>query len=154
MKTKDNTTTAIIYRNKRQPILYGVSILTLALSVFVAYMIFSNLERFLEEFSSLLSAIFWMAFMLVMGNVMFICMLWLSGRYILCIERTGENFVLIQTWSIIGLHRTKKYPAEILDTADFRLGKSNIPHTPVVIAPYSIVRTPKGKKLIWDVHTA
>lgn len=57
-----------LYVNKRSKTLYAVSILTAALSVFVFYMIFSNLELFLQEFETNVQAIFWTTFMVIMGN--------------------------------------------------------------------------------------
>jgi len=130
-----------------------VSLLTAGLSVFTFYMIFFDLDNFFIEYSSKLSGIFWMIYFVIFGNILLICMLWLSGRYILKIEEAEEGFVYIKTWSIIGLHKTQKYPREILDTATFHKGVSNHPGAPVVVAPYSILRTPNGKRLIWDVHT-
>ncbi len=140
----------LLYHNKRQATLYFVSLLTLALSVFTCYMIFSDWDAFAAEYRSDLSAIGWAIFMLVTGNVMLGCMVWLSGRYILRIEQTGEKHVSIQTWSIIGMYKTRVYPLEMLRTAVFYKGVSNYPNAPGVVAPYSVLKTPNGKKLILD----
>lgn len=138
------------YKNSRSLTLYFVTIVTLALSIFVVYMIFNDLDAFFEEYSSRVSGIFWFTFMLVAGNIMFACMLWLSGRYILKIELADENHILITTWSMLGFHKTEKHPAEILKTETFCKGVSNHFNAPVVVAPYSILKTTTGKKLILD----
>lgn len=140
----------VTYINRRTPTLYMVTLITVALSIFTFYMIFSDLDNFFVEYSSRQSGILWMVFFLIAGNIMLGCMLWLSGRYILRIEEAEEGFVYIKTWSIIGRHKTRKYPDNLLDTAMFRKGVSNHPGAPVVVAPYSVLKTPTGKKLILD----
>lgn len=140
----------LIYKNSRSLTLYFVSVVTFALSIFVCYMIFSDLDTFFEEYSSRVSGIFWLLFMLVAGNIMFVCMLWLSGRYILKIEQTDEIFILITIWSMLGVYRTEKHPVEILKTEKFYKGVSNHFNAPVVVAPYSVLKTTTGKKLILD----
>lgn len=62
----------MLYQNKRAVTLHLVSLLTLALSVFVLYMIFSDLDDFFIEYSSKASGIGWMIFMLLAGNVMLV----------------------------------------------------------------------------------
>ena len=113
-------------------------------------MIFSDLDDFFIEYSSKASGIGWMIFFLVAGNCMMACMLWMSGRYILRIERIDEKNILIKTWSIIGFHKTRKYPATVLNTSVFNKGVSNYLGAPVVVAPYSVLKTSTGKKLILD----
>jgi len=140
----------LIYESKRQPALYFISIITVALSIFVFYMIFSDWEEFALEYSSEFSAVAWTVYMLVAGNAMLVCMLWMNGRYILQIKKADENYIFIKTWSILGFHKTRKYPADILKTTVFHKGISKYPDTPVVVAPYSVIKTPKGKKLILD----
>lgn len=81
---------------------------------------------------------------------MLVCMLWLSGRYILQIEKADEQHIFIKTWSIIGIHKTRKYPLAILKTETYYKGVSNHLNAPVVVAPYSVLKTTTGKKLILD----
>lgn len=140
----------LLYKSKRQPILFFVSILTLALSVFVFYMIFSDWSEFALEYSSKFSAIGWTIFMLIAGNIMLVCMLWLNGRYVLRIEKADEKYIFIKTWSILGIHKTRKYPSEILKNPVYYPGVIKTYRTPVVVAPYSVIKTLSGKKLILD----
>lgn len=147
---KEETKYQLLYRSNRQPALYFISVLTLALSIFVFYMIFSDWSGFALEFSSRFSAIAWAIFMLVAGNIMFCAVLWLNGKYILRIEQADENYIFIKTWSLFGVHKTRKYPADILSTAIFYTGITKGYRTPLVIAPYSILKTSSGKKLVLD----
>lgn len=147
---KKATENLLIYESKRQSVLYFVSVLTLATSVFVLYMIFSDWEEFASEYSSKFSAIGWTIFMIITGNIMFVCVLWLSGKYILQIKQADENHLFIKTWSILGFHKTQKFPAEILKTAVSHIGMTKTHRSPVVIAPYSVLKTLSGKKLILD----
>lgn len=142
----------LIYTSNRTTMLYSVSILTLSLSVFVFYMIFSDLEGFFSEYSSSLSAFFWMCYMLITGNIMFFAMLWLSGRYVLKIEHSEERFVSVKTWSILGLHKTEKYPKSILDNIKYYPGYTHIRGTPAANAPWFKLKTPKGKILVIDTQ--
>src|SRR5690606_39826967 len=83
----------LICESKRQPALYFISIITVALSIFVFYMIFSDWEEFALEYSSEFSAVAWTVYMLVAGNAMLVCMLWMNGRYILQIKKADENYI-------------------------------------------------------------
>jgi hypothetical protein len=87
----------MLYQNKRVVTLHLVSLLTLALSVFVLYMIFSDLDGFFIEYSSKASGIGWMIFMLLAGNVMLGCMFWLSGRYVLQISALENRQVIVKS---------------------------------------------------------
>lgn len=147
---KKETNYQLIYKSNRLVVLYFVSVLTMVLSIFVIFMIFSNWSRFAMEFDSKFSAIAWAIFMLIAGNIMFCAVLWLNGKYILRIEQADEHFVFIKTWSIFGIHKTRKYPADILNSATFYNGITKSYRTPVVIAPYSILKTSSGKKLVLD----
>ncbi len=150
MKKRTKQKYAVAYINRRTPTLYMVTLITVALSIFTFYMIFFDLDNFFIEYSSKLSGIFWMIYFVIFGNILLICMLWLSGRYILKIEEAEEGFVYIKTWSIIGLHRTKRYPKAITTSGTYYHGRANLPSTPVVNAPFSVLRTPSGKRLILD----
>ena len=151
MKKKPNLP-PVIYTNNHSLKLYMVSLLILSLSVFVFYMIFSDLDDFYKEYSSKLSGTMWMIFMIVLGNAMFVCMLWLSGRYVLKIEHSEERFVSVKTWSILGLHKTEKYPKSILDNIKYYPGYTHIRGTPAANAPWFKLKTPKGKILVIDTQ--
>lgn len=140
----------VLYQNKSAITLYLVSLLTLVLSVFVFYMIFSDLDNFFTEYSSKLSGIGWLIFFLVMGNSLLACMIWMSGRYILQIKRIDDNNILIKTWSIIGFNKNRSYPVTIFNAAIYKKGVSKYLGAPIVIAPYSILKTPTKKRLILD----
>ncbi len=144
----------MLYQNKRGVTLHLVSLLTLALSIFVSYLIFSDLDRFFQEYSSKISAILWLMFMLVMGNVMLICMLWLSGKYVIEIIQSNddEENIVVKTWSIFGFYRSKIYPKGILEHTKFHFGKANFSHVPTVNAPWWQLKTPNGKVLVVDMQ--
>lgn len=140
-----------LYVNKRSKTLYAVSILTATLSVFVFYMIFSNLELFLQEFETNVHAIFWTTFMVIMGNIMFLCMLWMSGRYVVRVTQLPDEFVAIKTWSILGWNRTKIYPESVWKNSVYQEGKANYHGVPSVNAPWLRLKTPSGKTLVVDL---
>ncbi len=144
----------MLYHNKRAITLHLVSVLTLALSVFVSYMIFSDLDGFFEEYSSKASGIAWLIFMLVMGNAMLVCMLWLSGKYVLEIiqSETNKSEITVKTWSLFGLYRTKTYPKAMLENRKFHFGKANFSHVPTVNAPWYQLKTPSGKTMVMDLQ--
>ncbi len=77
-------------------------------------------------------------------------MLWLSGRYILQIEQIDEETIAIKTWSAIGWHKTRNHSKKILQTQQFYPGRSIHWGAPSVNAPYSIIKTERGKKLLLD----
>lgn len=149
---KRSEPTLIIYTNNRSRTLYIVSLLTFLLSVFVFYMIFSDLNDFYEEYSSKLSGTIWMIFMIIMGNLMLLCMLWLNGRYVLKIENAEKEFIKIKTWSIFGFHKTKTHPNSILNNIKYYEGYTHINGTPTVNAPWFKLKTTKGKMLIIDAQ--
>ena len=142
----------MLYQNKRAVTLHLVSLLTLALSVFVLYMIFSDLDGFFIEYSSKASGIGWMIFMLLAGNVMLGCMFWLSGRYVLQISALENRQVIVKTWSFLGIYHTTAYPETILKTPKFHFGKANFSHVPTVNAPWWKLKTPNGKTLVVDMQ--
>lgn len=142
----------LIYENKRQPILYFVSIIVIALAVFIFYMIFSDWKEFASEYSSRFSAIAWTAFMLVAGNAMLLCIIWLNGRYVLQIEKSTENHILIKTWSISGFHKTRKYPESMLENPIFNFGNASFSHVPTVKASWWKLKAPNGKSFVVDLQ--
>lgn len=142
----------MLYQNRRAVTLHIISLLTLTLSVFVLYMIFSDLEVFLKEYSSNAAGIGWMIFMLLAGNIMLGAMLWLSGRYVLRIWASENGQVMVQTWSFFGIYRTSHYPETILKNPQFRFGNANFSHVPTVNAPWWKLKTPKGKTLVLDMQ--
>ena len=143
----------IIYQSKRQPALYFVTVVTLSLSVFVSWMIFSAGDDFNREFSSPASAHAWKIIFLVGGNIMLLCMLWLNGRYVLEIREAEDETVVVKTWSIFGLHRTRRYPKSIL-TGDrkFHSGQAWVDTGPRVNAPWIRLKTPGGRLLVVDAQ--
>src|SRR5690606_3159371 len=140
----------LIYESKRQPALYFISIITVALSIFVFYMIFSDWEEFALEYSSEFSAVAWTGYMLVAGNAMLVCMLWMNGRYILQIKKADENYIFIKTWSILGFHKTRKYPADIFLSTVFYNGISNYLYNSVIVTPFSVFIYTIDHKLFID----
>src|SRR5690606_41481887 len=46
-----------------------------------------------RSYSSEFSAVAWTVYMLVAGNAMLVCMLWMNGRYILQIKKADENYI-------------------------------------------------------------
>ena len=142
----------MLYQNKRAVTLHLVSLLTLTLSVFVLYMIFSDLDGFFVEYSYKASGICWMIFMLFAGNVMLDCMFWLSGRYVLQISALENGQVIVQTWSVFGIYQITAYPETILKNPKFHFGKANFSHFPTVNAPWWRLKTPNGKTLVVDIH--
>lgn len=149
MKNKQQPT---IYTNERQLTLCTVSLLTISLSIFTAYMIFSDLDSFLMEFSSKISGIIWMILMMILGNIMLICMIWLSGRYVLKIENAEEGFINIQTWSILGFYKKRKYPKDILNQQKYHEGYTKFNGVPAANAPWIQIKTQEGKTLIIDAQ--
>ncbi len=139
-----------LYENFRSTTLHLVSLVTIALAIFVLWMIFHDLEGYLAEFRSLETAAGWTLFFMAAGSAMLSCMIWLSGRYVLSIIQEG-NCVRIKTWSILGLHKTKAYPVSILNACEFKTGKSNFLNSPVVIASWLKLKTPVGKTLVIDL---
>lgn len=79
-------------------------------------------------------------------------MLWISGKYVLQITKANENYIFVKTWSIFGFHKIRKFPADMLKTAVYQTGVYKYPNTPVVSAPYSILKTPSGKQLMGGGH--
>jgi hypothetical protein len=60
----------LLYINKRSFTMYFVSLITVAMSIFVFYMIFSDLDGFFLEYSSRATGIAWMIFMMCCGNIL------------------------------------------------------------------------------------
>jgi hypothetical protein len=143
----------MIYESKRQPALYFVTLVTLSLSVFVSWMIFSAGDDFNREFSSPSSALAWKVIFLLGGNIMLLCMVWLNGRYVLEITKAEDEIVSVKTWSILGLHRTRRYPRSILtEGCKFHSGQAWIDTGPRVNAPWLRLRTPEGRLLVVDAQ--
>lgn len=142
----------LIFSSKRQLALYFVTLISLAVPVFTGYMIFSDLDKFLLEFSSKLSGYCWMVTMILASNVMLGAVLWLNGRYVLKIESFFEEYVTIKTWSILGNHRTRIYAITILDGLKFMPGRSFLPARPVSNSPWFKLKTPKGQTLVVDLQ--
>jgi hypothetical protein len=124
----------------------------MALSAFVFWMIFSDIDGFFKEYSSRASGIAWMIFFLVAGNCMLVCMLWLSGRYVLQISETANGELEVETWSFWGLYCKRKYPGSILINPKFHYGRTAFSHVPTVNAPWWGLKTPRGKSLVVDLQ--
>lgn len=152
MKKKLYDSTVGVYKNYRTKVLYAISMLAFVLALFVDFIIFSDLSLFLTDYSSKIAAIFWLFILFIVGNILFICMLWLSGRYILQIDLLHPEIINIKTWSIIGLHASKTYPMKILEQSKFHQGYLRFSEAPTVNAPWFRLQTPKGKLLIMDLR--
>lgn len=90
--------------------------------------------------------------MLIMGNVMFCCILWLSGKYVLKIENAEKGFIYITTWSVLGVNKISKHPVTILKAMKYHQGYTKIPDTPATNAPWFQIKTIKGKILVIDAQ--
>lgn len=140
----------VLYYNQRRFTLYAVSLLTFLVAAFTNYMIYSNWHGLLHEFGSQASAVVWITFMIVMGNAMLAAMVWLSGKYVLRVDQLDEQTIAVKVWTIYGLPYDRSYPASILAKSKSYQGRSSHIGAPTVSAPYTIIRTAKGKKLIID----
>lgn len=142
----------LIYKNNRIRLMYAVSVLTLSMSIFTNYMIFSDFDAFLSEFNSKSEGIFWMIFMVLCGHILLICMLWLSNKYVLEIAKISEHEIRIKTWSIFGFHKIYIDKVEILKSSTYTAGYTRITGGPMVNAPYLKLKLSNDKKLIIDLQ--
>lgn len=144
--------TVCVYNNYRTKVLYAISMLAFVLALFVDFMTFSDLSLFLTDYSSKIAALFLLFILFMMGNILFVCMLWLSGRYIVQIDLVHPEIIQINTWSIIGLHASKTYPMAILEQSEFHQGYLRFAEAHTVNVPWFRLQTPKGKLLIMDLR--
>ena len=142
----------LLYKSSRWPRLYYFSLFGVVLPVLVGILIFKDLDLdvFFEEYRSRVLEIIWMVTMLIFSNLIWIYMLWVSGRYIMKIEVIDEKTIAIKTWSVTGLHKTRNYPKEILNIEKFTPRKTVIWEEPNLNATYTVIKTNTGKKLLLD----
>lgn len=142
----------ILYKNNRILTLYFVAVITIALALFVYYMIIQNYHSLREEFTSTFTFISFIAFVILSTHILLATVLWIHQRYVLSIIKIDEQTIEVKTWSIIGLHGNKKYPKEILDKSDFISGQGFYGRGPVVNAPWLKLKTPDNKTLVVDLQ--
>lgn len=139
-----------IYESKRSNMLW---LLTVFIFMVLIVTIYFTLTMSGEEFSSELSAGFWKGFFILMPAILFYCMLWLNGKYVLKLEVLPNKVIRISTWSIFKMKRKMLWKAEDFDPhAQFYEGRTEIIGKPKVYAPFLIFKSRKGKKLLLDLQ--
>ena len=142
----------ILYKNNRILTLYFATSITIALPLFVYYMIIHNYQSLREEFTSTFTFISFIVFVILSTHILLATILWINQKYVLRIIKIDEQTIEVKTWSIIGLHGKKQYPKEILDKSDFMSGRGFYGRGPVVNAPWLKLKTPNNKTLIVDLQ--
>lgn len=84
---------------------------------------------------------------------MLFVMLWLSGRYVLKIEKLRTDVVRITTWNWIFCSKTFEDNSSILSNIKYEDGELIIPGAPVVRAPWMRIKSSSAKTLVLDMQS-
>lgn len=142
----------ILYKNNRLRTLYFATTITIAMPLFVYYMIIRNFQNLRAEFTSTFTFILFIAFVILSTHILLATILWIHQKYVLRIIKIDEQTIEVKTWSIIGLHGNKQYPKEILNKTKFMDGTGFYGRGPVVNAPWLKLKTPDNKTLVVDLQ--
>lgn len=128
-------------------------LLTLFILMVLIVTVYFTLTMSAEEFSSELSAGFWKGFFILIPTILFYCMLWLNGKYVLKLEVLPNKVIRISTWSVFKMKQRMLWKVEDFNNhAQFYEGRTEIIGKPQVYAPFLILRSRMGKKLLLDLQ--
>lgn len=145
-----DTQAVLLYRSGRDLTLRIAEIFTL-LPVAITLFLLSLMteEQIIKDLGSIEAGWAFKAGLALFSGILFYAMLWISGRYVLTVERLGEN-VRIRFWTVL-LPRTCTWPVSAWQGgSEFHDGKLVLPGRPIVNAPWTGLHTPEGRKLILD----
>ncbi|MCO5248167.1 MAG: hypothetical protein M9887_04360 [Chitinophagales bacterium] len=143
----------LIYTNRRGILLHVISIGSMAISIYLLYLLFGNIHDLVSELPSKNFGYFIVVLLTLLVFVIPVFIIWLHGRYVLKIIKTVyPNEIAVTTWSFFGNYRTKKYPEDIFSQAKYKKGKYLNPDGVSVDAPWLKITTPDNKILIIDLQ--
>ncbi|MDQ8003833.1 MAG: hypothetical protein REI64_03470 [Pedobacter sp.] len=138
--------------NAKQDLLkiWGVSVLCFSIIVFTVYMLsLMNEQELVREFGSILKGRLFQIGMTLFSSVLFLAVCYfLHNKYVITITLLADSALQIKTWGLFG-YKENSYPKEAWIVAPiYHEGKTQLPNTPSVYAPYQIVKPYGEKKLV------
>jgi len=142
-----------LYHSRRGLTLTLVALLCLAMPLFTAILLgaMSQVQR-MEEFGQGPQSWMLPAGIFLLSVAPLLAIAWLSGRYVLQIDRDGEGNLHIETWTLLG-RRSRSWPA----SADWKpmtqhAGTAQFARAPSVNAPYLTLHPVGGRRMIVDLQ--
>lgn len=130
--------------------IWGITILCFAVIVITVYMLgLMHEQELINEFGSMWGGRAFQIGMTLFSSIMFLSICYfLHNKYVLTITLLAENSLQIKTWGLFGYKETI-YPKEAwIIPPKYYEGKTQLPNTPSVHAPYQSVKANGKKKLI------
>lgn len=144
-------TTGLIYSNNRVGMLYALSCLAAGISLFTCLKVWKDSALIFSSLNlSFPSSLLGLFVLLMVGNIFLLCLFWLDSRYVLKIERVNQNYVLITTWRLLRKSKKTRYYDGILRDVKPIEHPHNLYWTPMVQSPWTLLKTPQGRKLVID----
>lgn len=136
--------TTLLYLSGRAHLLWLALPLTLAPALLAAWLVALPTDaRLLAEFGSWTAARAWQGGMVLAGTVLFWPLCWLSGRYVMRVERQPDGVLRLRVWTLLGA-RTREW------SGAFAGGEEHDGGDVPVAAPWTGYRTPEGRLLVVD----
>ncbi len=127
--------------------IWAITILCFSVIVFTVYMLsLMDKQDLIEEFGSNLGGRAFQIVMTLFSGILFLSVCYfLHNKYVLTITLLADNALQIKTWGLLGYKETI-YPNEAwIMPPTYHEGKTQLPSTPYVYAPYQSIK-PYGKK--------
>lgn len=143
----------ILFQSRRTLILNLLSIIVSIPPIITIVLLKRGYSTLIGEFSSEFKFWLFASVLFLISCTMLFVMLWLSGRYVLKIEKLRTDVVGITTWNWIFWSKTFEDNSSILSNIRYEDGELIIPGAPVVKAPWMRIKSSSGKTLVLDMQS-
>ena len=138
----------LLYRYKKEYLLYGLSILVLAVVIYADSAIFPSIDNYFKRSELVSNDMLSVIFLVLVLNGLWVGLIWFFQKTILEMRESSEaGSVDIKTWSIFKRNNWKTYSKEIFKTQIYFSGESE----EGIKTPMIKLKTPVGKTLILDL---
>lgn len=153
MKTEFNQSQALLYTSGRTVLLWFLLLIAVSLLAIVTWL--ASLlphEEMVRSFGSVAGGRIFQAGLVLISSIFVWPMVWISGRYIIRVEKRNESAVIIHMWTIFGV-RIKVWPIEAWSGSHSHYNHGQFEADDrKVDAPWRSVKPAGGKKMIIDMQ--
>lgn len=130
--------------------IWGITVLCFAIIVFTVYMLsLMDKQELIKEFGSIWGGRAFQVGMTLFSSIMFLSICYfLHNKYVLTVTLLADNALQIKTWGLFGYKETVYLKEAWIIPPKYHEGKTQLPNTPSVHAPYQSVKPYGKQKLI------
>jgi hypothetical protein len=138
----EQSTPALLFRSRREPLLWLATLLSLLPIALAVFLLVLNARAQIPDEPPGGATGLWLfrGTLVLVSSVLFWPMVWLSGRYVLRSERMADGRVSFNTWTLLG-HSGRHWPGPSLHASPILFEEDRNGSAPIFQGVRSVLRT-------------